>query len=140
MRWAGSLGVCVLTSSFGCSHEQPPPQAPPPAPVVARAAPRRVEPKPGLPTDQIKRVVEARYSAIRGCHTVEYSGRDSTGGTVLVDLAIEPDGTVSAASIVQSDYDSNAFQECVLGVTRSLKFPEAEGGTELSWRFRFRAG
>ena len=104
------------------------------------APPRAVEEEPpGLVESQIIPIVEAHYSRVRGCHTIEYSGRDATAGTITVDIDILPDGTVARAVVTESDYDSEQMQSCVLDVTRLLQFPTAPGSTELSWRFKFKA-
>ena len=129
--------LAAVSLVLGCSKaETPPPNAP-----VARAepSPAPVAEGPGLEVDQIRNVVESQNGAVRGCHTIEYSGRDSSGGTMTVDLAIAPDGSVESAIVVDSDFDSEPMQQCVVEVTRALRFPEAPGSTEVSWRFRFSA-
>jgi TonB family protein len=129
-------GVLV---ALGCSSAQPvAPRSP--AQTVAARPPAAAEEEPeGLEEHQIRPVVEAQDHAVRGCHTIEYAGRDTSGGTMTVDLEINPDGTVESVEVVESDFESEPMQRCVKDVTRGLRFPQAEGPTELSWRFRFKA-
>jgi hypothetical protein len=134
MRLASSF-VGILVFACGAETTTKPSVAPAPAP----AAHRPVEPAPGLEVEQIRPVVEAKNGEVRGCHTIEYAGRDNLGGTMTVDLFIEPDGTVRSASVAHSDFESEPMQKCVIDVTRRLQFPSAEGSTDLSWRFRFQS-
>ena len=52
-------------------------------------------------------------------------------------MQIRADGTVNAAEVTESTFESEQLHECVLSVSRGLKFPEAAGSTEMSWKFRF---
>lgn len=94
---------------------------------------------PGLLASQISPVVISHYSAVGGCHTIEYSGHVPKAGSVTVDWIIQPNGTVASPQVVESSFDNPQFHDCVLSVTKNFHFPEAPGTTDVSWRFKFRA-
>lgn len=149
------LVALVLLSSCGAEREA----AAPPV-HVARAQPAarhyrtRPDPKPepspaseqpivegdGLSQDQITPVVEQRFPAMRGCHTMEYGGGGhAIGGSMTVHLQISADGSVQSADIEESSFDNDSLDECVLGVAKAIHFPAAAAPTDFSWRFKFRA-
>jgi hypothetical protein len=133
----GPLAIGAILAA--CGGQETPPKLPA-APLVAASRPiprAEIEPE-GLEESQIKRVVEARNSAVRGCHTIEFAGNDPTAGTLTVDMEINADGTVASAIVTDSDFDRPGLEDCVLGVTRDLHFPSADGPTEFTWRFKFR--
>jgi TonB family protein len=142
------IALLAVTFLVGCGSSSTPVARRPvmvaaSAPAVERVPATAPVEEDGLEDHQIRQVVEAKNGAVRGCHTLEYVGRGAeerahTGGTVTVDLEINPDGTVASAEITESDFDSQPMHECVLDITRNLRFPTAPGSTELSWRFRFR--
>jgi TonB family protein len=134
-----ALAVAVVSLSVSCSKQETARPAEVPHVAMSKPAPAPVAEAPGLEEDQIRQVVESRNGAVRGCHTIEYAGRDTSGGSMTVDLSINPDGAVDSVVVVESDFDSEPMQQCVVEVTRGLRFPEAPGATEVSWRFRFRA-
>lgn len=85
-------------------------------------------------------MVEAEYGAVRGCHTIEFSGKTASAGTIVVDLNIEPSGGVRTAIVSDSTFNHARLEECVVDVTKGLVFPKAAGPTEFSWVFKFREG
>jgi TonB family protein len=135
-----SLVVCCVSLVAACGAGSPSSPLGGSRTAASAHAPR-VAPaeEPGLEEDEIRSVVEAKNGAVRGCHAIEFIGRDSSGGTVTVDLEINPDGSVASAEITDSDFESRTMHDCVLDITRRLRFPEARGSTDISWRFRFRS-
>ncbi len=131
----------VAFTCFACAAAQEPVEAPKRQDEPKAQAPtRQLSPEelPGLEVSEISPVVLARYSAVGGCHTIEYSGQTDTAGSVTVDWVIQPDGSVKSAEVTESSFSNDQFHDCVVAVTRNLQFPEAPGTTPVSWRFKFR--
>jgi hypothetical protein len=53
---------------------------------------------------------------------------------------IQPDGSVTDVVVLDSSFDNDRVEACVIEVATTLVFPEAPGNTPVSWRFKFRAG
>jgi hypothetical protein len=82
-----------------------------------------------LPPDVIKRIVRANYPRFRACYEHGLTAHPELKGIVAVEFVIDESGAVleakrGAASTLKDD-DVGA---CVVGVYRSLSFPEPEGG------------
>lgn len=120
----------VVTQSTSAPREQQP--AVQESPVVAE------DNGAGLTNEQVSEVLVTRSLAVGGCHAVEYSGRSPEPGFVVVDLAIQRDGHVRSARVVDSSYQQPSLPQCVASVTRELNFPPASGDTEVEWRFDFK--
>ena len=134
------LGFGLSVALVACGSEPTRPPRTASAKPVQRPPTPQVVQNDGLSQEQIVSVVEARYPAVRGCHTMQYGGSGSAvGGTMIVDMEISPEGSVTSATVSDSSFESSELEECVLDVTRSLQFPTSTAGTEFSWKFRFRA-
>lgn len=145
-----ALSFCVAVGAGGCAAA-PTPQ---PRVLAVHKAPSLIDNKVHVPTsadmqedsvyaeslsaEQVAAVVEARSSAVGGCHVVEYSGRQPEAGFVVVDLDIERNGAVSNAAISESSYRHSDLPSCVASVASGLTFPRAAHATQVSWRFDFK--
>lgn len=147
-----------LGASVGCAHTDTSPRAPTepqsfgrataPAddarprsaesePSVTTAAPRRKTPR-GLDPYQVSAVIRAGYFAFGGCQALD-SDAQRRDGAITVDWVVRPDGSVHQVTIVESSFDSPAVDDCVAGVARTFRFPEAEATTHVAWKVRFQA-
>lgn len=134
------ISLCV---ACGTATVQPPVVASRPLslPVAPPSQPTAEEDElPGLDSEDVAPVVMARYGAVGGCHTIQYSGGPTAAGSLAVDWMIQPDGSVVEAEVVESSFTEDRFHDCVLAVTRRMQFPAAPGTTSVSWKFRFAEG
>lgn len=141
----GSLSCVALA----CTVAERPVEGPRATPLLKRVeAPHETvaEPAPadgtgpGLRPEQISNVVLGGHSSLGGCHAIQFSDAEARAGAVTLAWTIQPDGSVSEASLVHSSFDSTAFHDCVLESVRQLKFPASRASTEVGqWEISFTA-
>ncbi|MHB8872678.1 MAG: TonB family protein [Myxococcaceae bacterium] len=95
---------------------------------------------PGLPRDEIMRVVKRHQSEIKFCYDSQLSQDRELAGKVAVLFVIDPAGAVSEAAVAESSLESEAVEACMLGAIRRWRFPQPAGGGTVSvtfpWVFR----
>ncbi|NOU30278.1 MAG: energy transducer TonB [Polyangiaceae bacterium] len=98
-------------------------------------------PQGGLGADQVRRVVSAHVGALRACYEKELQRNPKLIGRVTLKWGVEPDGTVSAASIASSTLANPAVESCLVRQVRSWHFPAAQSPTVVNaYPFLFNAG
>jgi hypothetical protein len=81
-----------------------------------------------LPPDVVKRIVRANFPRFRACYEAGLKRDPLTKGTVSVEFVIDTTGAVESASLGSGSLGEGGVKSCVLGVFRTLSFPEPEGG------------
>ena len=81
-----------------------------------------------LPPDVIKRIVRANYPRFRACYESGLKRDPGLKGTVSVMFIIDTSGAVESASSAGGTLTDGSVVSCVVGVYRTLSFPEPEGG------------
>lgn len=95
----------------------------------------------GLPADQVRRVVAAHVGALRACYEKELQRNPKLIGRVTLKWGVEPDGTVSAASIASSTLANPAVESCLVRQVLSWHFPAAQSPTVVNaYPFLFNTG
>lgn len=92
-------------------------------PVVVQVSPKL---RPG----EIRNVVRASFSGYKGCYGKVLEQRPAAAGKIVLEFAIGGDGAVTRSSIdaERSSLHDDAFESCVLDVTRGLHFPATSHG------------
>jgi TonB family protein len=86
----------------------------------------------------VRRVVNAHLGAIRACYETEAQRHPELHGSVVVTFQIEPDGTVSTASLGASTLESPRMESCLLRQVRGWSFPASDQATYVGgYPFRF---
>lgn len=85
-----------------------------------------------LSKPQVQSTIKKYNSRIKACGSSSNSGKLS--GTVWVAINIAPSGKVSSANITNSSssFKGTDLGNCVLGIVRAIKFPEAQEGLDIS--------
>lgn len=98
-------------------------------------------PQGGLGADQVRRVVSAHVGALRACYEKELQRNPKLIGRVTLKWGVEPEGTVSAASIASSTLANPAVESCLVRQVRSWHFPAAQSPTVVNaYPFLFNTG
>jgi hypothetical protein len=94
-----------------------------------------------LSSDAIDNVVEAGYPLFARCYRDGVSRNDTLGGTVRLNFAISPSGSVSNVSDGGSDLSDREVVDCVAEGFYALRFPAPEHGqVNVLYRIRFDTG
>lgn len=133
---SATLGSLLLVACAS-SPAAPPPEAPLPPPAAAPAPAAPAVPAE-LTGEMIQPTIGEMEKAAFGCYTLEFAGQELDGGSLVVELVIEPTGTVASASIAESSFASETFASCVLEAAKQLRFPAAQRGTALRKPLSFR--
>lgn len=82
-----------------------------------------------LSPETIQSVVRASFGKFRICYENGLRDCPNLKGRVRVDFVIQPDGTVSRATLNEKDTDlpDTAIGKCVAGKFRDLRFPGFDG-------------
>lgn len=106
------------------------PSRPSEAPVLSRAAAHgqvaRI--KGALDKDVIRRVVRSHMEEVRGCYNEGLARDPNLQGRVAIQFAITPDGTVSVATVGDSDVPDDSVTKCIAAAVRTWEFPKPQGG------------
>ncbi len=81
-----------------------------------------------LPPEIIKRIIRANFPRLRACYEQGLKRDPTLKGTVSVRFIISASGAVESASSAGGTMTDKPVSDCVLGVYRTLSFPEPEGG------------
>jgi hypothetical protein len=94
-----------------------------------------------LSKDQINKVVRAHLAGVKYCYEKELQHKSSLSGGVDIFWVIQPDGTVSRASVKQSTMGDAAVEGCILRQVKQWQFPKAPGQTIVGrYPFIFKGG
>jgi Ca-activated chloride channel family protein len=81
-----------------------------------------------LPAPIIKRIVRAHINEMRGCYNQALVRNPDATGRVLVRFVILGDGSVSVATIPETQIEDQQLTQCVTHAVRTWKFPPVETG------------
>ncbi len=81
-----------------------------------------------LPPETIKRVIRANFPRFRQCYEAGLKKDPGLKGTVAVRFIIDTTGAIESASLSGGNMSDGAVSSCVLGVYKTLSFPEPESG------------
>ncbi|RLB64329.1 MAG: hypothetical protein DRI90_04805 [Deltaproteobacteria bacterium] len=92
----------------------------------------------GLDQDIIRRIVRARFGAMRLCYEQRLTKDPKLEGKMVVDVVIAGDGTVASVKAVESTGDSQ-LDTCVVKAFKAMTFPKPKGGgvVKLKYPIRF---
>jgi hypothetical protein len=99
-----------------------------------KKGPKLKEPKEGmkltgaLPPEVVKRIVRANFPRFRACYQKGLMFDPALAGTVTTKFVIDPTGAVESPANEGGTLASPQVKACVLGVYRTLSFPEPEKG------------
>jgi outer membrane biosynthesis protein TonB len=89
-----------------------------------------------LSREQIQKVVRAHMAGVKYCYEKELQHKSSLGGGIDIFWVIQPDGSVSKASVKQSSMNDAAVEGCIVRQVKQWQFPKAPGQTIVG-RFPF---
>jgi hypothetical protein len=81
-----------------------------------------------LPPETIKRVIRANFPRFRQCYEGGLKKDPGLKGTVAVRFIIDTTGAIESASLSGGSMSDSQVSSCVLGVYKTLSFPEPESG------------
>lgn len=81
-----------------------------------------------LPPEAIKRVIRANFPRFRQCYELGLKKDPGLRGTVAVRFIIDTTGAVETANLAGGSMSDGAVSNCVLGVYKTISFPEPESG------------
>lgn len=84
-----------------------------------------------LPPAVIKRIVHANFPRLQRCYERGLGSDPSLAGTVVVRFIVDATGAMESASLAGGTLDDATVRACILGVFRTLSFPEPESGKVL---------
>lgn len=153
MRRATST-LYIMIAALGLASATPQPaRAEDPLPHVVIGEPSgppmvRLGPSPDdcpsagcLDRELIKRVIKTQSPRMRHCYERALQQDPRAQGRVTARFDIEPDGTVSEATLIRSDIQDTGFQDCVLMSLRRLQFPKRDqsvGKVTITYPFDFK--
>jgi hypothetical protein len=82
----------------------------------------------GLPRETVKRIIRANFPRFRACYEQGLKKDPGLRGTVAVRFIVDTTGAVESAGLSGGTLSDAQVSSCVLGVYRTLSFPEPEGG------------
>ncbi len=94
----------------------------------------------GPPTDVIDGVVRAHEGELRACFASGLASWPVSGGAVIVDFTVAPDGTVGGVSITGGELARDPIAPCVTAAVAALHFAASDEATPVSFSFRFWSG
>jgi hypothetical protein len=95
----------------------------------------------GLSPEQVRRVVIAHVGALRTCYELEARRDPQLRGGATAAWQIEPDGTVSSASITGTTLHNSRVEGCIVRQVKSWSFPSSDARTTVAgFPFRFGVG
>ena len=81
-----------------------------------------------LAPQKIRDVMQRQRAVVSACFEASIARQSAFKGTVTLLFAIEPDGSVSHASVLQSDLADCEVTQCLRTHVARLSFPAPEGG------------
>jgi TonB family protein len=85
-----------------------------------------------LSDKQISRVIQAQMTALTKCHNQLARKNPDVQVTATISMSIKPDGSVGHSQVLRSP--DKAFEECILGIVRKLRF-EAFNGDAINIKY-----
>lgn len=82
----------------------------------------------GLPPDTVKRVIRANFPRFRQCYEQGLKKDPGLRGSVAVRFIIDTTGAIETANLAGGSMSDAQVSSCVLGVYKTVSFPEPEGG------------
>ncbi|HVZ71036.1 MAG TPA: AgmX/PglI C-terminal domain-containing protein [Polyangia bacterium] len=94
-----------------------------------------------LSKEQINKVVRAHLAGVKYCYEKELQHKSGLSGGVDIFWVIQPDGTVSKASVKSTTLGDTATEGCILRQVKQWQFPKAPGQTIVGrYPFIFKGG
>ena len=94
-----------------------------------------------LSKEQINKVVRAHLAGVKYCYEKELQHKQGLSGGVDIFWVIQPDGTVSKASVKSTTLGDSATEGCILRQVKQWQFPKAPGQTIVGrYPFIFKGG
>ena len=94
-----------------------------------------------LSKEQINKVVRAHLAGVKYCYEKELQHKSGLSGGVDIFWVIQPDGTVSKASVKSTTLGDAAVEGCILRQVKQWQFPKAPGQTIVGrYPFIFKGG
>lgn len=93
--------------------------------------------KVGLTADDVKEVISDQKDKVRRCYDRHAKRQRGASGKFNLFLAVNPNGKVADVEVDAPTVRGDKFSRCVTRVAKRWQFPEANGGTDVSYPFRF---
>lgn len=94
-----------------------------------------------LSKEQINKVVRAHLAGVKYCYEKELQHKASLSGGIDIFWVIQPDGTVSKASVKTSTMNDTAVEGCIVRQVKQWQFPKAPAQTIVGrYPFIFKGG
>jgi len=94
-----------------------------------------------LSKEQINKVVRAHLAGVKYCYEKELQHKTGLSGGVDIFWVIQPDGSVSKASVKNTTLGDAAVEGCILRQVKQWQFPKAPGQTIVGrYPFIFKGG
>jgi outer membrane biosynthesis protein TonB len=94
-----------------------------------------------LSKEQINKVVKAHLAGVKYCYEKELQHKTSLSGGVDIFWVIQPDGSVSKASVKSSTMNDTAVEGCIVRQVKQWQFPKAPAQTTVTrYPFIFKGG
>jgi len=94
-----------------------------------------------LSKEQINKVVKAHLAGVKYCYEKELQHKSSLAGGVDIFWVIQPDGTVSKATVKSSTMNDTAVEGCIVRQVKQWQFPKAAAQTTVTrYPFIFKGG
>ncbi|MFT3709246.1 MAG: AgmX/PglI C-terminal domain-containing protein [Archangium sp.] len=90
---------------------------------------------PGYDRDLVLKVVKRHQNQIRFCYESELNKTPDLAGKVTIAWTIDGTGAVSIAQVAESGLRNETVENCILQRVKAWKFPEPQGGQEVSITF-----
>jgi TonB family protein len=108
------------------------PSAPPGA-----TPPDTSERRGSLSASVIRDVIRSKRVDVQACYAAALTRRRDLRGTVTLRFLIQPDGTVSTATVVGDTVDDAGLNACVTASVVTWRFPPPDGGGMVSVTYPF---
>jgi hypothetical protein len=94
-----------------------------------------------LSKEQINKVVRAHLAGVKYCYEKELQHKSGLSGGVDIFWVIQPDGSVSKASVKSTTLSDASVEGCILRQVKQWQFPKAAGQTIVGrYPFIFKGG
>jgi hypothetical protein len=94
-----------------------------------------------LPDPEVVRVIRSNLAAVKGCYAVEERNGTVGSGKAIVNLEIDPAGTVANVKIDAPAFSGSGLPNCVGARAKSWTFPKfTSGPKKFSYPFVFVGG
>ncbi len=94
-------------------------------------------PKIGLTSQAIQRVVGKDVSKVRDCYTKHAMKQRGANGKVSLNLLIRGSGKLRSVKVDAPSVKGKKFERCVKQIAETWQFPKSGGSTEVSYPFLF---